>query len=126
MQVLDYQALQHLFVLLQLLLWLFLEETSQRYAMDSNLAYIIITFYVEELPKACIKSMLLLQSIFDSVLSNYLYFMSSLMFSYCSQKDVAQVTCECERHVGTQSGGMDQVVQMFHLCSIFFNVNLSQ
>ena len=26
-----------------------------------------------------------------------------------SQKEVAQLTCECERHIGTQSGGMDQV-----------------
>jgi len=25
------------------------------------------------------------------------------------QKEIAQVTCECERHIGTQSGGMDQV-----------------
>lgn len=27
------------------------------------------------------------------------------------QKEIAQLTCECERHIGTQSGGMDQVMQ---------------
>ncbi|XP_020275696.1 galactokinase-like isoform X2 [Asparagus officinalis] len=25
------------------------------------------------------------------------------------KKEIAQLTCECERHIGTQSGGMDQV-----------------
>ncbi|KAI8009358.1 Galactokinase [Camellia lanceoleosa] len=25
-------------------------------------------------------------------------------------KEIAQLTCECERHIGTQSGGMDQIV----------------
>lgn len=29
------------------------------------------------------------------------------------QKEIAQLTCECERHIGTQSGGMDQVI---HFC----------
>ena len=26
------------------------------------------------------------------------------------QKEVAEFTCTCERHIGTQSGGMDQVM----------------
>ena len=26
------------------------------------------------------------------------------------QKEVAEFTCTCERHIGTQSGGMDQVI----------------
>ncbi|KAF7806805.1 galactokinase [Senna tora] len=28
------------------------------------------------------------------------------------KKEIAQVTCECERHVGTQSGGMDQAISV--------------
>ncbi|CBI22858.3 hypothetical protein VitviT2T_006144 [Vitis vinifera] len=28
------------------------------------------------------------------------------------KKDVAQLTCECERHIGTQSGGMDQAISI--------------
>ncbi|KAK7329586.1 hypothetical protein VNO77_23756 [Canavalia gladiata] len=28
------------------------------------------------------------------------------------KKEVAQVTCECERHIGTQSGGMDQAISV--------------
>ena len=27
----------------------------------------------------------------------------------CVQKEVAEFSCICERHIGTQSGGMDQV-----------------
>lgn len=30
------------------------------------------------------------------------------------KKEIAQLTCQCERHIGTQSGGMDQVVHIFH------------
>lgn len=29
------------------------------------------------------------------------------------QTEIAQLTCECERHIGTQSGGMDQVMHCF-------------
>ncbi|KAI9123118.1 hypothetical protein K1719_006007 [Acacia pycnantha] len=29
-----------------------------------------------------------------------------------TKKEIAQVTCECERHVGTQSGGMDQAISV--------------
>lgn len=28
------------------------------------------------------------------------------------KKDVAQLTCDCERHIGTQSGGMDQAISV--------------
>ncbi|KAL2530652.1 Galactokinase [Forsythia ovata] len=28
------------------------------------------------------------------------------------KKEIAQVTCECERHIGTQSGGMDQAISV--------------
>jgi N-acetylgalactosamine kinase len=28
------------------------------------------------------------------------------------KKEVAQFTCECERHIGTQSGGMDQAISV--------------
>ncbi|KAG6759805.1 hypothetical protein POTOM_036298 [Populus tomentosa] len=32
------------------------------------------------------------------------------------KKEIAQLTCECERHIGTQSGGMDQVI--LHIMSL--------
>ena len=32
-----------------------------------------------------------------------------LNFTSCVQKEVAEFSCICERHIGTQSGGMDQV-----------------
>lgn len=33
-----------------------------------------------------------------------------LTFFPGEQKEIAQLTCDCERHIGTQSGGMDQVI----------------
>lgn len=29
--------------------------------------------------------------------------------NFIQQKEIAQLACDCERHIGTQSGGMDQV-----------------
>ncbi|XVE65491.1 hypothetical protein DITRI_Ditri08aG0004100 [Diplodiscus trichospermus] len=29
-----------------------------------------------------------------------------------AKKEIAQVTCDCERHIGTQSGGMDQAISV--------------
>ena len=39
-----------------------------------------------------------------------LYFCWHFSLILILQKEVAQLTCECERHIGTQSGGMDQVL----------------
>ncbi|EOX99342.1 Mevalonate/galactokinase family protein, putative [Theobroma cacao] len=30
----------------------------------------------------------------------------------CPKKELAQVTCDCERHIGTQAGGMDQAISV--------------
>ncbi|PKI62647.1 hypothetical protein CRG98_016918 [Punica granatum] len=35
------------------------------------------------------------------------------------KKEIAQLTCECERHIGTQSGGMDQVTRTLPLSWTF-------
>ncbi|GAV71690.1 GHMP_kinases_N domain-containing protein/GHMP_kinases_C domain-containing protein/GalKase_gal_bdg domain-containing protein [Cephalotus follicularis] len=32
------------------------------------------------------------------------------------KKEIAQVTCDCERHIGTQSGGMDQAISVMAKC----------
>ena len=34
------------------------------------------------------------------------------------QKEIAQLTCECEQHIGTQSDRMDQVLIFLSLFSI--------
>ena len=49
---------------------------------------------------------------------NYLIFSQieskeSYKNSLVVQKEIAQLTCECERHIGTQSGGMDQVFFLY-------------
>ncbi|PHU21023.1 Galactokinase [Capsicum chinense] len=38
-----------------------------------------------------------------------------------AKKEAAQLTCECERHIGTQSGGMDQAIQSGFAELIDFN-----
>lgn len=44
----------------------------------------------------------------------------NFLFAFISQKEIAQLTCECERHIGTQSGGMDQVIVTVSFSFVFF------
>ena len=55
------------------------------------------------------------QSCFDEMNLKALLLITELAkFFSCFQKELAQLTCECERHIGTQSGGMDQVRKFLH------------
>lgn len=55
----------------------------------------------------------------EEILTIYLFYVEKVfldltfLFIYVGQKEVAQLTCDCERHIGTQSGGMDQVIFLF-------------
>ncbi|KAF5752494.1 galactokinase isoform X2 [Tripterygium wilfordii] len=46
------------------------------------------------------------------------------------KKDLAQISCECKRHIGTQSGGMDKVsidytyMKSYLLVTLFFYLQL--
>ncbi|CAA3007400.1 galactokinase-like [Olea europaea var. sylvestris] len=45
------------------------------------------------------------------VCSSTIAIMATLDMTF-PKKELAQVTCECERHIGTQSGGMDQAISV--------------
>ncbi|XP_041001981.1 galactokinase-like [Juglans microcarpa x Juglans regia] len=45
------------------------------------------------------------------VCSSTIAIMAALNVNF-PKKEVAQLTCECERHIGTQSGGMDQAISV--------------
>ncbi|KAF3527457.1 hypothetical protein DY000_02043759 [Brassica cretica] len=62
-------------------------------------------------------SMIAIMSVFGSGLSSSAAFVCSSMIAIMSvfgenfeKKELAQLTCECERHIGTQSGGMDHLI----------------
>lgn len=44
----------------------------------------------------------------------------TFLFIHVGQKEVAQLTCNCERHIGTQSGGMDQVIVSVQISIFYF------
>lgn len=65
--------------------------------------------------------MLLLQNVFEVIVYVKVYNLAVLTFLHCSQKEIAQLACVSERYVGTQAGGMDQVIHIFHLsCTLSF------
>ncbi|XP_047263061.1 galactokinase isoform X3 [Capsicum annuum] len=45
------------------------------------------------------------------VCSSFIAIMASIGINM-PKKEIAQLTCECERHIGTQSGGMDQAISV--------------
>ncbi|KAH0733604.1 hypothetical protein KY289_004792 [Solanum tuberosum] len=45
------------------------------------------------------------------VCSSFIAIMASIGVNM-PKKEIAQLTCECERHIGTQSGGMDQAISV--------------